>query len=420
MVNNIIIAGGVVMNRSELKNTINNACDIMRQDGLGIMDYMEQLSWLFFLKAVSEQEEEYKTLAQLKGKEYERILPEKYIWDQWAEDDNLTGDELIDFVNNMFQELSILAGTEMQDMIGVIFTNLRNHMRNGYSLREVINKVDEVKFATDSDVIVLSEIYESLLQDLNEAGAGGEYYTPRHIIQMMIEIVEPEIGDKIYDPAAGTCGFLTEAFTYFKEQSDKIDSEKWEQLREKTFFAREKSPRTYILKQNGKAAVIIPEGVLFRGGKEERIRKKILEDFNLHTVVSLPAGVFLPYTAVKTNILFFDNTHPTKDVWFYELHHDGYELKPTRQADPENNDIPDLLEKIKNREESEQSWLVEVDEIAENSYNLTASRYNPNPGDSEELADPEELLTELLSKEQMITDELNNVLERLESGVNDE
>lgn len=160
--------------------------------------------------------------------------------------------------------------------------------------------------------------------------------------------------------------------------------------------------------------------MLFRGGKEERIRKKILEDFNLHTVVSLPAGVFLPYTAVKTNILFFDNTHPTKDVWFYELHHDGYELKPTRQADPENNDIPDLLEKIINREESEQSWLVEVDEIAENNYNLTASRYNPNPGDSEELADPEELLTELLSKEQMITDELNNVLEQLESGVNDE
>ena len=487
----IIIAGGIVMNRSELKNKINNACDIMRQDGLGIMDYMEQLSWLFFLKAVSEQEEEYKTLAQLKGKEYEQILPEKYTWDQWAEDDNLTGDELIDFVNNMFQELSILAGTEMQDMIGVIFTNLRNHMRNGYSLREVINKVDEVKFATDSDVIVLSEIYESLLQDLNEAGAGGEYYTPRHIIQMMIKIVEPEIGDKIYDPAAGTCGFLTEAFTYFKEQSDKIDTEKWEQLREKTFFAREKSPRTYIfgimnmiihgidqphvsrsntlsdnirnvqekekydvimtnppyggkegemilqnfpikikktealflqhimsyLKKNGKAAVIVPDGVLFRGGKEERIRKKILEEFNLHTVISLPAGVFLPYTPVKTNIIFFDNTHPTKDVWFYELHHDGYELKPTRKPNPKNNDIPDLLEKINNREESEQSWLVEVDEIAENNYNLTASRYNPNPGESEKLADPEELLTELLSKEQMITEELNNVLEQLTSGV---
>ena len=174
------------------------------------------------------------------------------------------------------------------------------------------------------------------------------------------------------------------------------------------------------LKQNGKGAVIVPEGVLFRGGKEERIRKKMVEEFNLHTVVSLPAGVFLPYTAVKTNIVFFDNTHPTTDVWFYEMHHDGYELKPTRQPDPENDDIPDLLEKIEDKEESEQSWLVDIEEIAKNDYNLTASRYNPNPGDDENLADPEELLTELLSKEQMITEELNNVLEQLESGVDDE
>lgn len=478
--------------RQELRNKINTACDVMRSEGLGIVDYMEQLSWLFFLKAFDETENDREIKAKLKGEHYERILQGKYMWSEWTKE---TGDDLIEFVNGkLLPHLSELSGGETERTIATIFSNVSNRMKNGYMLKRVIDLISDIKFhpTKEADVEVLSEIYESLLKNMSEGGYLGEYYTPRHLERMVIQIIKPKIGETIYDPCAGTCGFLTETFEYFKkEYAHKIGTKEWKKIQYETFYARELVPRTYVmglmntimhgiegakisrtdtlsrnirdlpeherfdvimtnppyggtigeavlrnfpipvkktemlflqhimasLKDGGRAAVFVPEGVLFRGGAEMRVRKKLLTEFNLHTVISLPPGVFLPYTPVKTNIIFFEKKGTTKDVWFYDLKHDGFELKPTRKP-MDKNDIPDLLEKWEKREESEQSWLVPIDVIAENDYNLTASKYNPHPPEKEELPPPEEIVSEILAKEQLITEELNSIMEFLENNRN--
>jgi type I restriction enzyme M protein len=131
-------------------------------------------------------------------------------------------------------------------------------------------------------------------------------------------------------------------------------------------------------KRGSRAGVVVPEGMLFRGGAFASMRKELLEEFNLHTAVSMPPGVFLPYSGVKTNVLFFDRPGPTQDVWHYEIRHDGFSLTQTRRPIPEN-DIPDMLEKWRARAESEWSWIVPAEEIAANSYDQQLRPDRPQP-----------------------------------------
>ena len=168
------------------------------------------------------------------------------------------------------------------------------------------------------------------------------------------------------------------------------------------------------LAKGGRAGVVIPEGVLFRGGPDQKVRKELLEQFNVHTILSLPAGCFLPYTGVKTNVIFFDRPKDgtgTKSVWFYELTNDGFELKQTRKP-IEGNQIPDFLAKWQKRVEGENSWTVPIEEIIERGYDLSAK--NPNRKDDYEHRPALELVQSIKAKEERIMDllgELEGILE---------
>ena len=168
------------------------------------------------------------------------------------------------------------------------------------------------------------------------------------------------------------------------------------------------------LAAGGRAAVIIPEGVLFRGGPDAKVRQRLLQDFDVHTILSLPAGCFLPYTGVKTNVLFFDrrdDARGTENVWYYELTNDGFELKQTRRPIPASQ-IPDFLSKWKKRVIDDNSWIVPVEEIAQRGFDLSAR--NPNRSDDYEHRPALELVQSIKAKEERIIELLGELEEILE------
>jgi type I restriction enzyme M protein len=169
------------------------------------------------------------------------------------------------------------------------------------------------------------------------------------------------------------------------------------------------------LAQGGRAGVIVPEGVLFRGGPDQKVRRELLEQFNVHTILSLPAGCFLPYTGVKANLLFFNrpnNGGATKSIWYYELANDGFELKSTRKQIP-GEQITDFLHKWQTRPDGENCWSVPIQAIVERAYDLSAR--NPNRKDDFEHRPALELVQAIRAKEERIMDllgELETILER--------
>ena len=175
------------------------------------------------------------------------------------------------------------------------------------------------------------------------------------------------------------------------------------------------------LARGGRAAVVVPEGVLFRGGPDQKVRMELLQRFNVHTVLSLPAGCFLPYTGVKTNVIFFDRPKvdvsadewATESVWFYELTNDGFELKSTRRP-MEGSQIPDFLVKQRDKTDSDNSWTVPVAELAEKGYDLSAR--NPNRKDDYEHRPALELVQSIKAKEERIMDLLGELEVILEGG----
>lgn len=170
------------------------------------------------------------------------------------------------------------------------------------------------------------------------------------------------------------------------------------------------------LAKGGRAGVIVPEGVLFRGGADQKVRERLLSEFDVHTVLSLPAGVFLPYTGVKTNVIFFDrrtDDRRTETVWFYELNNDGFELKQTRKP-IEGSEIPDFLAKWKDRIEGENSWLLTFEELAKGGFDLSAR--NPNRKDDYEHQPALQLVQSLRAKEHRVLELLDELESMMEKG----
>ncbi len=372
-----------------MKQQISRITDILRRDdGIsGAMQYTEQISWILFLKFLDDLEKREEASAELDGKQYTYILDEKYRWKNWVHKDKklFSGDDLKDFVNKeLFPYLKWFRNSNhdyhtTRYKIGEIFYFLENRIESWHTLRETIDIIDELNFQNSSDLFELSKVYEDLLQWMgNDGGNSGEFYTPRCIIKVMTDCIDPKIGQTVYDPASGSCGFLIEAYNHIKPQV-KNDKD-LQKLNRDTFYGNEKTPLAYIMwvmnmilhgitnpnisKQNTlttdiraiqekdrfdiilanppfwgkekdqiqtnfpiktnatemlflqhiakklklgwKSAIIVPEWVLFNTGNAfQEIKKNLLMDFNLHTIVSLPAWVFLPYSGVKTNIIFF-------------------------------------------------------------------------------------------------------------------
>jgi type I restriction enzyme M protein len=479
--------------RQEVQQAVDSACNALRADGVQPRDYVEQLAWLFFLKAFEEAENRREGEGAFDGKPYKRRLTGDFRWSTWTAMKD--PDKMLAFVDGrLWTELCDKDRTDaVSQRFQRIFGSVRNHSRQGASFAKVVQQVNRLHFSDRTDIIVLSEIYESLLKAVaaDSAGYAGEFYTQRHVIRAMVEVVRPKLSDRVYDPCFGTAGFLTEAAEYMRRGKKSLSKSDLEKLDGETFFGLELRAFTYLLgtmsmllhgvegaslevgntlerhrkdvpekdkyqvilanppyggrmaaavqtnftihsgatevlfvqhimanlAKGGRAAVVVPEGVLFRGGPDAKVRERLLTEFDLHTVLSLPAGCFLPYTGVKTNVIFFDrpkSEKTTEQVWFYELTNDGFELKQTRKPIA-GDQFPDFIEKQKTRTDSERSWSVSVEELKKKGWDLSAK--NPNRKDDYEHRPALDLVQSIKAKEERILVLLGELEELLEERV---
>ena len=488
-----------------MESKINRITDILRRDdGIsGAMHYTEQISWVLFLKFLADLEESKAEDAELDGEIYTYIIDEKYRWQNWAvlkvdgkKDiiNSKSGDDLLDFVNKeLFPYLkgfkSITENPKsIKYKIGAIFEFLDNRIANGHTLREVLDIIDEMDFHNQSDLFQLSLIYEKLLKDMgSDGGNSGEFYTPRPLIKVITDVVNPQIGQSIYDPAVGSCGFLIEAYNHIRytdvqnnKQRD-LSTDQLKFLNEDTFFGNEKTPLSYVmgvmnmilhgvespnisksntltkdirgleekdrfdcilanppfggkekeqiqqnfpiksnatellflqhmmnhLKLGGKCGVVIPEGVLFQTNNAfQSVKKDLLERFNVHTILSLPSGVFLPYSAVKTNVVFFDRVGSTNDIYYYEV---NPAFKLTKNKPINIDHFAEFLDSWESRKITPNSWIVNVNDIKD--FDISAK--NPNKNEKIEHKSPIELVENIKLNNALINDLLDEVEEIL-------
>ena len=482
-----------------ISNFVKRIQDVMRNDSgvNGDAQRIEQIVWILFLKIYDAKEETWELL----NDNYKSIIPDGLKWRDWAVDrkdgEALTGDALLDFVNNtLFPTLKNLEIDETTPMSQVIvryaFEDANNYQKDGVLLRQVVNIIDEIDFTEYKERHEFGAIYESFLKDLQSAGNAGEFYTPRAVTDFMVKVVKPVLGEKIGDFACGTGGFLTSALNELDKQvGNSLENREiynksvygiekkslphmlcvtnmlihdiddpnilhgnaletdYKELRKmepfdvvlmnppyggsekdsvKVNFPTElRSSETadlfmnvimYRLKKNGRAAVILPDGFLFGTDNGKfNIKKKLFSEFNLHTVIRMPHSVFAPYTSIRTNILFFDNTEPTKETWFYRVDMpEGYKnFSKTRPMKLEH--FNDAMSWWENREEIEvdgflKSKKFSIDEIEERSYNIDLCGF---PHEEEVILEPMDLIREYQEKRASLNAEIDHVLEQITS-----
>ena len=472
-----------------------NAIDNILRNEAGCsteLDYIEQTSWLLFLKYLDDLEQEQEMKAMLAGKEYKPIITGDMRWSQWAapkkadgtldEVNAMTGPDLAQFVDTKlfptlkkFQETATSAKT-LEYKIGEIFAELRNKITSGYNLREVINLIDQLHFQTAEDKHEMTVLYESKIAKMGNAGRnGGEYYTPRPLIRTIVKVVDPKIGESVYDPACGSAGFLCEAYSYMVEKVKSTQDNKT--LQEDTFFGKEKKPLPYIiatmnmifhgvaapniirgntlaenlsqiqekdrknvilanppfggaergevkqnfdlntsetaymfmqhfikmLKVNGRAGIVI-KNTFLSNGDAAALRKLLLEQCNLHTILDLPSGVFQG-AGVKTVVLFFDKGKKTEKIWYYQLN-PGRNLGKTNALN--EDDLADFLTLQKTKKDSENSWTIDVSTLNED---CDLSVKNPHKVEEVDERTPEEVYDNLRSLGHQANDILDSLLE---------
>lgn len=239
--------------------------DTMRTDAgcSTVIDYVEQTSWILFLKYLDDYEKDQATAALLTGESYKPILDTEFQWSNWAApklptggidyNSALTGPDLIDFVNQelfpYFRQFKLSADNArtLEYKIGEIFDEIRNKLQSGYTLRNVIDAVDQLSFLSNDDKYELSTLYEDKIKNMGNAGRnGGEYYTPRSLINSIVEVIDPKIGEIIYDPAVGSAGFLCAAYEHIRN-SKELTATEYDQLQNHTLFGQEKKSLPYVL-----------------------------------------------------------------------------------------------------------------------------------------------------------------------------
>ena len=482
-----------------INNFVKRIQDVMRNDAgvNGDAQRIEQIVWILFLKIYDAKEE----LWEFHNDNYKSIIPEGLKWRDWAVDkkdgEALTGDALLDFVNNTLfptlKDLEIDEETPMnQIIVKYAFEDANNYQKDGVLLRQVVNIIDEIDFTEYKERHEFGLLYESFLKDLQSAGNAGEFYTPRAVTDFMVKVVKPVLGEKIADFACGTGGFLTSALNELDKQvENSLDNR---ELYSKSIYGIEKkalphllcvtnmlihdidepnilhgnaleidykdlrkmepfdiilmnppyggsekdsvkinfptelrSSETadlfmnvimYRLKKNGRCAVIIPDGFLFgTDNAKYNIKKKLFSEFNVHTVVRMPHSVFAPYTSIRTNILFFDNTEPTKETWFYRVDMpEGYKnFSKTRPMKLEH--FNEALNWWENREEIEvdgfpKAKKYSVEEIAAKNYNIDLCGF---PHEEEVILEPMDLILEYQEKRASLNTEIDHVLEKITS-----
>ena len=476
-----------------LQNLVKSIQKIMRKDAgvSGDAQRIEQLGWIFFLKIFSDKEWENKLIRV----DYRSSIPKKYLWRSWASNpEGMTGEELLSFVNNdLFPKLKSLPVRAQTNPRGAIardvFVDSNNYMKNGTLLKQVINKVGEVDFNKKDDLHIFGDIYESFLKDLQGAGNAGEFYTPRPVTQFMTEMIGPQLGEKVLDPACGTGGFLTGVIEYIRKNyvhtakdrkklqgqiygvekkplphllcmtnmllhglemptqiirgnklakrvteyraKDKVDviltnppfgGSEEEGIRAnfpKSFQTGETADLflvliIHLLKEGGRAGIVLPNGSLFQTGGTERIREELLKTCNLHTIVRLPQGVFAPYSSIPTNLLFFKKGSATKKIWYYE-HPLPEGLKQYTKSNPiKYQEFEPEKKWWIARKENPFAWWVSIREIEKSNYNLDIK--NPYVG-RENYTDPAVLEKEYLSLKQRNKKLLDKIKQTVEKSL---
>lgn len=473
--------------------------DIMRQDAgvNGDAQRIEQIVWMLFLKLYDAKESEWEILED----DYRSIIPEKYRWRNWAPDNKdgkaMTGDELSNFIINLFNALKELEINETTPIRGRIvrevFEDLNNYMKDGVLIRQVVNVLNEIDLTDFQTRHAFNEIYETILKDLQSAGKSGEFYTPRAVTDFVVKMVNPKIGESVADFACGTGGFLVSALNHMKESAEDTSSN--EELK-KSFYGVEKKSLPYLLcttnmllhdinepniirgnsleknvrdyeeddkfdvilmnppyggtekksiqqnfptelrnsetadlfmveilyrlKQNGRVGIVLPDGFLFgQDNTKVAIKKKLLEECNLHTVIRLPGSIFAPYTSIATNLLFFDKTGSTTETWFYRMDiPDGYKaFSKTKPVTLDHfNCVIDWwnnreeIKDVKTDESLTETWKSKkysIEEIIDLNYDLDQCGY---PVEEEIILSPKETMNNFINKREELEKELDNKL----------
>lgn len=442
----------------ELRNKIDRIWETFWTGGItNPLDVIEQFTYLLFIKQLDDVETTKENEANFLGVPFESMFPGDCQQYRWSKFKNLgSAEEMYDivlngvfpFIKNLHQDGDSAYSRYMGDAIFKIPT--------ASMLTKIVDGIDGLELG---DADSKGDLYEYLLSKVATAGTNGQFRTPRHIIKMMVDLVQPQPEDTIIDPAMGSAGFLIESQAYLREHHEKmfLNAKLREHFNNNMFYGNDmdrtmlrigamnmllhgvdnpnisyrdslseqntdvekyslvlanppfkgsldydavsadllkvtKTKKTEllflalflrILKKGGRAAVIVPDGVLFGSSKaHKQIRKEIVDNNKLEAVISMPSGVFKPYAGVSTAILVFTKTGAggTDQVWFYDMKADGYSLDDKRQEVPEN-DIPDIitrfanLEGEKERKRTEQSFFVPVEEIVENAYDLSINKY---------------------------------------------
>lgn len=503
-----------------LSGLIKSCRDIMRKDkGMnGDADRLPMLTWIMFLKFLDDVELEQETRALLKRQTYRPAIAAPYRWRDWAKNQNLTGDDLLAFINNekctlpdgtegagLFYHLRSLqseTGKERKDVVATVFRGVTNRMINGYLLRDVVNKIDSIHFTSTEEIYTLSHLYESILKEMRDAsGDAGEFYTPRPVVKFMVQMLDPKLGESILDPAAGTGGFLVEAFEHLRKQAQTV--EQYDTLQQSSIYGGEAKPLPYLLCQmnlllhgleypnidsgnslrtplrdigdrdrvdiiitnppfggeeergilnnfpddmrtaetamlflqlimrrlkrakpgtrGGRAAVVVPNGTLFADGIAARIKEQMMKEYNLHTVVRLPDGVFEPYTSIPSNLLFFEQGKPTQDVWFYEIQPPAERKKYSKTKPIQFEEFAACIAWWNNREENENAWCIPAAEILKYDaggklLSANLDRKNPNRRNETEYAAPAEAIAAILEKERQILALMTEIQSLIGSG----
>lgn len=444
-------------------------------DGInGDAQRLEELVWLLFLKLFDSKEKEWQLSAEIKGKEYDPIIPSEYRWYNWAEDPaGITGDELLEFIDNpktgLLNQLKNLKGdTSKHNIVRSVFNkDTHNYMKSGTILRQTINIINETDFNASKDRHEFNDIYEKMLKELQSAGSSGEFYTPRPVTEFVVEMVNPKINERVLDFACGTGGFLTCTLEHYEKTNQikntgdmQIVSKNVRGIEKKqlphalcmtnlilhgietpsierrnslagqvsgfadrdqvdvivtnppyggieedgieTSFAKEFQTKETAdlfmallmekLSDNGRCGIVLPDSILFGDGVKNNLKSKLLKEFNLHTIVRLPEGVFAPYTSITTNLLFFNRDNlGTKEIWYYELALPEGMERFTKSNQISINDFEQVKKWWNNRQENENAWLVKIEDIK--NYNLDIK--NPNKVEDEDNSTIEDILNEM-------------------------
>ena len=489
-----------------LSGIIKTCRNTMRKDkGMnGDGDRLPMLTWIMFLKFLDDNEQLQELNAGLEGKKYKSAIEAPYRWRDWAKDKNLTGDDLLAFISNekikladgiertglfyFLRGLQSETGAERKDVIATVFKGVTNRMINGYLLRDVVNKIDEIHFTSNEELNTLAHLYESILKEMRDAsGDSGEFYTPRPVVKFMVEMIDPKIGESVLDPAAGTGGFLVEAFDHLKKQAQTVEHKTV--LQEKSIIGGEAKNLPYLLCQmnlllhglnypnidsgnslriplreigdkervdvvltnppfggeeekgilnnfpddkktaetallflqlimrklkrkkptsnGGRAAIVVPHGTLFADGIAARVKKQLVDDFNLHTIVRLGEGIFAPYTDIPCNLLFFQHGEPTKEIWYYELLPPADKKKYSKTKPIQQEEFEPIKAWWNNRTENDNAWKVKLSDIVFTDkdgklLNVNLDNKNPNRKGDFEYHDPSVLISSIMEKEKQV------------------